>query len=629
MAYRKPTYDLQRKENCIMAANRLPKSNAVNIKDKISLWEGKDLSSSASSTFTIVRSSLTKDNSIETDSASNEILLNGKPIAKENAGTDIMPAVPINLDLKTKLNQSKNESDKLKTESGGTAESRDNQAEKENFKAGNLMSSSPVTMEKSLFGSRKIKDKESSCQDRKAVFSLFKKLEVMEDRQHKTPTELGNYFSPPTKTKQQGDTKKKQHSFLETGYSAPASPPINPVPKPRRTFQHPPHSGTLPRSSRGQRHLPPLPSKGASISSKPPAGVYRSRNNRKSLELEDTLGSTRSLFSRSLSQEHQEHHYEDVLDKENPYEDIELESTCSQQSLPSSPGADTNKVSRPGFFRQSSARSFKMLDLCKAQQSVSVSTKGVSSPPRLSPPSTPRTPDRNSWCNTDVPYTRTCHRIPAVVLRINSIFEARIGKKYLRRIYHYAETSSGRVTDDSTSESEIEERTKAHRQRLAPVKAVLTRSNQNKYRTNDNNRSSSVEHQRRLLEYFVVVSLQKSKSSGQYQPEVTQQFPPKLEQSFKLIKATEEQLKSIPLFCFPDAKDWEPVDNYQSEMFSFVLTGMDGSRRFGYCRRLLPCGKGKRLPEVYCIISHLGCFNLFSKVRDASHSLILCVVLKI
>ena len=145
-----------------------------------------------------------------------------------------------------------------------------------------------------------------------------------------------------------------------------------------------------------------------------------------------------------------------------------------------------------------------------------------------------------------------------------------------------------------------------------------------------------------------------------------------------------------------------------SETFSFVLTGEDGSRRFGYCRRLLVCtskffiplalttlnfifiwiilnlkfahfmcyqaivskwiwvlkwsffsplnvisrkdlfcsiglilwlhldeqscdtrvfwvclflaccsqpsGKGRRLPEVYCIVSRLGCFDLFSKV---------------
>lgn len=30
-----------------------------------------------------------------------------------------------------------------------------------------------------------------------------------------------------------------------------------------------------------------------------------------------------------------------------------------------------------------------------------------------------------------------------------------------------------------------------------------------------------------------------------------------------------------------------------------------------------PNGKGKRLPEVYCIVSHLGCFNLFSKVNSS------------
>ncbi|XP_046898342.1 LOW QUALITY PROTEIN: suppression of tumorigenicity 5 protein [Hypomesus transpacificus] len=53
-----------------------------------------------------------------------------------------------------------------------------------------------------------------------------------------------------------------------------------------------------------------------------------------------------------------------------------------------------------------------------------------------------------------------------------------------------------------------------------------------------------------------------------------------------------------------------------SETFSFMLTGEDGSRRFGYCRRLLPSGKGPRLPEVYCVISRLGCFDLFSKILD-------------
>lgn len=30
-----------------------------------------------------------------------------------------------------------------------------------------------------------------------------------------------------------------------------------------------------------------------------------------------------------------------------------------------------------------------------------------------------------------------------------------------------------------------------------------------------------------------------------------------------------------------------------------------------------PSGKGKRLPEVHCIVSKLGCFNLFAKVSEA------------
>uniref|UniRef100_A0A3Q1CYF2 UDENN domain-containing protein n=1 Tax=Amphiprion ocellaris TaxID=80972 RepID=A0A3Q1CYF2_AMPOC len=176
---------------------------------------------------------------------------------------------------------------------------------------------------------------------------------------------------------------------------------------------------------------------------------------------------------------------------------------------------------------------------------------------------------------------------------------------------------SSPVTDEnSDSESEVEERAKAHRQRLTTVQSILSQPNQAQVHFNGTNtRNCSVE-QRKLFEYFLVVSLQKSKAGGHYLPEVTQQFPPKLERSFKFMRETEDQLRIIPQFCFPDAKDWEPVETYPSEMFSFVLTGEDGSRRFGYCRRLLPSGKGKRLPEVYCIVSHLGCFNLFSKVLD-------------
>ncbi|OWK05547.1 hypothetical protein Celaphus_00002153, partial [Cervus elaphus hippelaphus] len=62
--------------------------------------------------------------------------------------------------------------------------------------------------------------------------------------------------------------------------------------------------------------------------------------------------------------------------------------------------------------------------------------------------------------------------------------------------------------------------------------------------------------EQQLFELFVVVSLQKKPSEGSYVPQVIQQFPSK------------------------------------------------------------PEGKGKRLPEVYCMVSRLGCFNLFSKILD-------------
>uniref|UniRef100_A0A8C9F529 UDENN domain-containing protein n=1 Tax=Pavo cristatus TaxID=9049 RepID=A0A8C9F529_PAVCR len=118
-----------------------------------------------------------------------------------------------------------------------------------------------------------------------------------------------------------------------------------------------------------------------------------------------------------------------------------------------------------------------------------------------------------------------------------------------------------------------------------------------------------------FFEYLVVVSLKKM-SDGRYEPKITYQFP-KRENLLKGQKEEEERLlQAIPLFCFPDGNNWEPVTTFPSETFSFVLTNVDGSRKIGYCRRLLPAGRGARLPEVFCIISCLGCFGLFSKILD-------------
>ncbi|XP_041802439.1 DENN domain-containing protein 2D-like isoform X2 [Chelmon rostratus] len=119
-----------------------------------------------------------------------------------------------------------------------------------------------------------------------------------------------------------------------------------------------------------------------------------------------------------------------------------------------------------------------------------------------------------------------------------------------------------------------------------------------------------------FFEYLVVVSLKKAKDSSSYEPQITYQFP-KRDGMARFQKEEEEKtLKAITLFCFPEGISWAPLTEYHSETFSFVLTEIDGSRRNGYCRRLLPGGKGARPPEAYCIISTLACFGLFSKIFD-------------
>ncbi|XP_034493995.1 DENN domain-containing protein 2A isoform X3 [Ailuropoda melanoleuca] len=423
---------------------------------------------------------------------------------------------------------------------------------------------------------------------------------------------------------------------------SPAKPFINPLPKPRRTFKHDGEGdkdGNPGISFRkDKRHLPPLPSLPPPPlpSSPPPSSVNRrlwtgrpkpSADHRKSYEFEDLLQSssensrvdwyaqTKLGLTRTLSEENV---YEDILDppmKENPYEDVELHGRClGKKCVLTFPGSPTSSIpdtpskqslAKPAFFRQNSERrNFKLLDTRK------LSRDGYGSPSKISPPSTPSSPDDTFFNLGDPQNGRKKRKIPKLVLRINAIYEARRGKKRVKRLSQSTESNSGKVTDEnSESDSDTEEKLKAHSQRLVNVKSRLKHAP--RYPSLD--RELMEYQQRQLFEYFVVVSLHKKQAGAAYVPELTQQFPLKLERSFKFMREAEDQLKAIPQFCFPDAKDWTPVQQFTSETFSFVLTGEDGSRRFGYCRRLLPGGKGKRLPEVYCIVSRLGCFSLFSK----------------
>ncbi|XP_070122106.1 DENN domain-containing protein 2A isoform X6 [Equus przewalskii] len=454
--------------------------------------------------------------------------------------------------------------------------------------------------------------------------------------------------APEAGEERKGSCGRPCNQSLESVYKgsedSTTKPFINPLPKPRRTFKHDGEGDKNgnPGSSfrKDKRNLPPLPSLPPPPlpSSPPPSTVNRrlwngrpkpSADHRKSYEFEDLLQSssensrvdwyaqTKLGLTRTLSEENV---YEDILDppvKENPYEDVELHGRCLGKkcvlNFPGSPTSSipdtpTKSLSKPAFFRQNSERrNFKLLDTRK------LSRDGTGSPYKISPPSTPSSPDDTFFNLGDPQNGRKKRKIPKLVLRINAVYEARRGKKRVKRLSQSTESNSGKVTDEnSESDSDTEEKLKAHSQRLVNVKSRLKQAP--RYPSLDR---ELIEYQeRQLFEYFVVVSLHKKQAGAAYVPELTQQFPLKLERSFKFMREAEDQLKAIPQFCFPDAKDWTPVQQFTSETFSFVLTGEDGSRRFGYCRRLLPGGKGKRLPEVYCIVSRLGCFSLFSKILD-------------
>lgn len=100
---------------------------------------------------------------------------------------------------------------------------------------------------------------------------------------------------------------------------------------------------------------------------------------------------------------------------------------------------------------------------------------------------------------------------------------------------------------------------------------------------------------KKLLEFVAIVGINESTV-----PTITYSFPP-LDMIDK--KENKNILDSLPLFCFPDIETMKKTTSVKSKTYSFVLTGVDGSRRFGYCKRALPSGRGARWPVSYCIIS--------------------------
>uniref|UniRef100_A0A3Q2QJE5 DENN domain containing 2C n=1 Tax=Fundulus heteroclitus TaxID=8078 RepID=A0A3Q2QJE5_FUNHE len=202
-----------------------------------------------------------------------------------------------------------------------------------------------------------------------------------------------------------------------------------------------------------------------------------------------------------------------------------------------------------------------------------------------------------------VTYTVICTSLQ-YISKIETIFDDKRGRK---RVKNQGPLARGK--------------TQKHKpfQKVPKVRSVYIQSTLRRrpgYRTLERDLIQLQQQKQQLFQIFVVVSLRKDFTGNAYSPEITQQFPKLFEKSSRPSREVEDQLNVIPKFCFPDPQDWKPSAHVPSETFSFVLTGEDGSRWFCYCRKILPSGKGKRLPEVHCIVSKLGCFNLFAKILE-------------
>jgi hypothetical protein len=112
------------------------------------------------------------------------------------------------------------------------------------------------------------------------------------------------------------------------------------------------------------------------------------------------------------------------------------------------------------------------------------------------------------------------------------------------------------------------------------------------------------------FEYFLIVQLDTNKEP--LQPVITFQFPDKITENVITSK--------IPQFCFPEATELlksEFGDNQEKivETFSFVITAVDGSKRYAYCRRYIFQSKSIK-PECLCLVSTCSSFSLFSQILD-------------
>lgn len=300
MAHRRTKFEPLSSEGSLSLGSKLPRSSGGNIKEKISLWEGKEPMGSLGPCTSIKKTESLVQHSCKTSEEQEaESSWRQENVGRENG--DSRPCSPSKTrqQLRGTPKSSKPKENPKAEDCSGAVCRRD--YEKENVENLNATRPRPPAETGGLNGNQKReecrvvqredlrpcspvqeqvgtlrrhserKNPTQNSQEKRAVFTLFRELEAMGENRGRTPTELGNYFSPPSKDKsmESKTTAAERGPIWENVYAEPGAPPINPVPKPQRTFQHPSLERSQ-RKGRGQRNLPPLPT----FSTKPPSGVY-------------------------------------------------------------------------------------------------------------------------------------------------------------------------------------------------------------------------------------------------------------------------------------------------------------------------------------------------------------------
>lgn len=86
-------------------------------------------------------------------------------------------------------------------------------------------------------------------------------------------------------------------------------------------------------------------------------------------------------------------------------------------------------------------------------------------------------------------------------------------------------------------------------------------------------------------------------------------------------------MNMITQFCFPDKEKFPKHQlSPKSRKFTFVVTNVDGVKRFGYVRRSLTgqisiSNQGKRWPICHCILSVFPCHSIFDQILEATSRL--------